>query len=109
MKRWIEADEVAGFLAPGMTVFIAGATAEPREILSALQRQPDACAGVHFVSVSIPGMNGFDFSALHPEATSTAFFATAENRASIESGRTQFITMYDLYIVKNRFARADPK
>ena len=93
MKRWIERDEAATFLEPGMTVFVAGATAEPREILSTLQHQADRCAGVHFVSVSIPGINGIDFSALHPEARSTAFFATAENRASIDSGRTEFIPM----------------
>jgi len=93
MKRWIEGDEAATFLEPGMTVFVAGATAEPREILSTLQHQADRCAGVHFVSVSIPGINGIDFSALHPEARSTAFFATAENRASIDSGRTEFIPM----------------
>ncbi len=93
MKRWIEADEVAGFLEPGMTVFVAGATAEPGEILTALQRHSDRCAGVHFVSISIPGINGADFSALHPEAKSTAFFATPENRASIDSGRTDFVPM----------------
>ncbi len=93
MKRWIEADEVAGFFEPGMTIFVAGATAEPGEILAALQRHPDRCAGVHFVSVSIPGINNVDFSALHPEAKSTAFFATPENRASIDSGRTEFIPM----------------
>ena len=93
MKRWIERDEAATFLEPGMTVFVAGATAEPREILNTLQHQADRCAGVHFVSVSIPGINGIDFSALHPEARSTAFFATAENRASIDSGRTEFIPM----------------
>jgi 4-hydroxybutyrate CoA-transferase len=93
MKCWIEADDVAGFLEPGMTVFVAGATAEPGEILDALKRQPDRCAGVHFVSVSIPGINAVDFSALHPEARSTAFFATPENRASIASGRVEFIPM----------------
>ena len=93
MKRWIQADEVAKFLEPGMNVFVAGATAEPREILAALARQGERCAGVHFVSVSIPGMNGFDFSVLHPETRSTAFFATPENRSSIESGRTEFIPL----------------
>jgi 4-hydroxybutyrate CoA-transferase len=93
MKRWIEVDEVARVFEPGMTVFVAGATAEPGEILDALRRQGDSCAGVHFVSVSIPGINGVDFSTLHPEARSTAFFATPENRASIESGRVEFIPM----------------
>ena len=93
MKSWIETDKVAGFLEPGMTVFVAGATAEPREILNELAHQRDCCAGVHFVSVSIPGINGVDFSALHAETTSTAFFATPENRASIKSGDTDFIPM----------------
>ncbi len=93
MKRWVDADEVAGFLEPGMTVFVAGATAEPSEILAALQRQPDRCAGIHFVSVSIPGINGFDFSKLHPEARSTAFFATPQNRESISADRTKFVPL----------------
>lgn len=93
MKRWVKKDEVAGFFEPGMTVFVAGATAEPSEILAALQRQPDRCAGVHFVSMSIPGINGFDFSALHPETRSTTFFATPENRASIEAGNTDFVPL----------------
>lgn len=93
MKRWVKKDEVAGFFEPGMTVFVAGATAEPSEILAALQRQPDRCAGVHFVSISIPGINGFDFSALHPEIRSTTFFATPENRASIEAGNTDFVPL----------------
>ena len=93
MQRWIDAEEVAGFLEPGMTVFVAGATAEPREILAALERRRNGCAGVHFVSVSIPGINGFDFSSLHPDVKSTAFFATPENRASIEAGRIDFIPL----------------
>jgi len=93
MKCWIEPDQVVSYLEPGMTVFVAGATAEPSEILAALAKQGERCAGVHFISVSIPGMNGFDFSALHPEATSTAFFATPENRASIASGRTDFVPL----------------
>jgi len=93
MKRWIEADQVASFLQPGMNIFVAGATAEPREILAALANQGKRCAGVHFISVSIPGMNGFDFSTLHPETRSTAFFATPENRVSIASGRTDFVPL----------------
>ncbi len=38
ITRWVDADAVAGELKPGMTVFVAGATAEPREILEALAR-----------------------------------------------------------------------
>ena len=57
MTRWIEADEIAGFLEPGMTIFVAGGTAEPRDSLDVLERYPERCAGIRFVSVSIPGIN----------------------------------------------------
>ncbi len=90
MIRWIGADEVGRLLRPGMTVFVAGATAEPSEILEALLRQGECCAGVHFVSVSLPGVNHFDFCDLHADASSQAFFATAANRKSLQAGRLDF-------------------
>jgi 4-hydroxybutyrate CoA-transferase len=94
MTRWIEAPGVAELLQPGMTVFVAGATAEPREILQALASRSERCAGVRFVSVSIPGVNGLDFPTLHPQARATVFLATAENRASVATGRVDFIPMH---------------
>lgn len=93
MTRWIQAREVAGLLRPGMTVFVAGATAEPREILEALSEEGECCAGVRFVSVSLPGINRTDFTALNRQAQSTAFFATPDNRQSIADGRTEFIPL----------------
>jgi len=93
MTQWIQAADVAGLLRPGMTVFVAGATAEPREILDALSGQGESCAGVRFVSVSLPGINHVDFTSLNEQAQSTAFFATPENRQSIADGRTEFIPM----------------
>ena len=94
MTRWIEAADVAEVLQPGMTLFIAGATAEPRETLQARASRGERCAGVRFVSVSVPGINAIDFSAFHPQANCTAFLATAENRASITAGRTDFVPMH---------------
>jgi len=93
MTRWIEADDVAGLLKPGMTVFIAGATAEPREILQSLARPGDGCAGLRFVSVPVPGMNGGNFSALHPDAKATTFFATPENRDAVARGQIDFVPL----------------
>ena len=93
MTQWIEAEEVAGLLKPGMSVFVAGATAEPRQILEALAKGGERCAGVRFVSVSLPGMNGVDFSRFNPQTRSTAFFATAENRESIAAGQVDFLPM----------------
>ena len=93
MTRWIEADDVGEILQAGMTVFVAGATAEPLEILHSLAAPGERCAGVRFVSVSVPGVNCFDFSAFHARAASTAFLATAENRESIATGRVDFIPL----------------
>jgi 4-hydroxybutyrate CoA-transferase len=93
MTQWIQAQDVAGLLRPGMTVFVAGATAEPREILRALSEQGESCAGVRFVSVSLPGINHVDFTSLNEKAQSTAFFATPENRQSIATGRAEFVPM----------------
>lgn len=93
MTQWIQAQDVAGLLRPGMTVFVAGATAEPREILRALSEQGEGCAGVRFVSVSLPGINHVDFTSLNEKAQSTAFFATPENRQSIATGRAEFVPM----------------
>ena len=93
MTQWIKAENVAELLKPGMTVFIASVTAEPREILAALARQGESCAGVRFVSVSIPGINSGNFTDYHEEIRATAFFATPENRKAIAAGRIDFIPM----------------
>jgi 4-hydroxybutyrate CoA-transferase len=93
MTTWIEAGEVSGLLKAGMTVFVAGATSEPREILESLASGGEVCAGVRFVSVTIPGINHADFSAFHRQARCTAFFVTAGNRQSVAKGRTEFLPM----------------
>ena len=65
MTRWVDTDSIRELLEPGMTVFVAGATAEPREILDALASDGKCCEGVRFVSVSIPGINAGDFGSFH--------------------------------------------
>jgi 4-hydroxybutyrate CoA-transferase len=93
MTHWINPDDVTDLLKPGMTVFVAGATLEPGGILDTLSNSSEACAGIHFVSVSIPGMNTIDFASFHPTATATAFFATAQTKDSIKSGQTGYIPL----------------
>ena len=93
MTRWIDADAVGSLLEPGMTVFVAGATAEPGGILEALSRNGEQCAGIRFVSVSIPGINRVDFSTFHPGIKTTTFFATPETRQSLAHGRIDYVPM----------------
>ena len=93
MAHWIEAEAVPDLLQEGMTVFIAGVTAEPTEILQALSERGDKAAGVRFIAVSVPGTNCFDFASLHPQAMTTVFFATPENRKSVAAGKVDFIPL----------------
>jgi len=93
MTSWINAAEVASLLKPGMRVFVAGATAEPRTILHALGQKADACAGVQFISVPVPGVNAGDFTGFGQQASATVFFATAENRDSIKTGKIDFLPL----------------
>ena len=94
MTQWIKPGQVAGLLKPGMTVFVAGATSEPREILESFSSNNSVCAGVRFVSVFIPGLNHTDLSALHPETACTAFLVTAQTRESIAAGRIDFLPLH---------------
>ncbi len=93
MTNWIKSEDVTGLLKPGMTVFIAGGTAEPREILAALTAHGDKCAGVRFISVCVPGMNGGNFTDIDDRVQATAFFATPENREAVATGRIDFIPL----------------
>jgi 4-hydroxybutyrate CoA-transferase len=93
VTHWLEASEVAGLLRPGTTVFVAGGTAEPGHLLETLSERGECCAGVRFVSVSLPGINHVDFTGFHPETKSTAFFATIANRDSIAAGRSDYVPM----------------
>ncbi len=93
MTSWINAEDVAGLLKPGMTVFVAGGTAEPSTILHALKQQSNACTGVHFISVAIPGINAGDFVQPGSGNSATVFFATAQNRDAIASGEIDFLPL----------------
>lgn len=91
MPRLISADDVPALLAPGMTVFVAGGANEPATVLDAIRRRPEASAGVTWIQSIVPGLNRFDFSSLHDEARTIAFFITPETRASYRAGRIDFV------------------
>ena len=84
-------NEIGSCLKPGMTVFVAGGTAEPRETLQALRANPDCCANVRFISMFFPGTNILDFSTFHLHTKVTSFFATPENRQNINNGRIDYL------------------
>ena len=93
MPRLIAADDVAGLLRPGMTVYIAGLAGESPLFAEVLKRNPGCCVGIRFIGVWLPGFNRTDYAALHPDARATAFFVGAELRKSFTAGRIDFVPM----------------
>ncbi len=93
MTRWIEATEVAGLLAPGTTVFVAGGTSEPRSIGRALREAPEASAGVTYVSGVLPGAQASPFADLHPQSRLLTCMLTAGLRDLHAAGRVALVPL----------------
>lgn len=94
----IDAIEVGGLLRPGMRVWVAGSSNEPRALVEGLQqacrRDPATADGVVFLQFAFPGMNRFDFSSLGDRTRMEAFFLTRDLREGLESGRVQYLPMH---------------
>ena len=80
---------VPALLRPGMSVWVGGGCNEPVALLEALRGQPDAARGVTFTQFPLPGLNGFDFTDLHPEAELITFFMTP----ALAGSRAKFLPM----------------
>jgi acyl-CoA hydrolase len=104
MPQLIAAEDVAGLLRPGMTVYVAGLAGESPLLAEALARNPEQCAGIRFIGVWLPGFNRIDYAGLHPDARATAFFVGAELRNSFVAGAIDFvpISYFNIY----RYLRA---
>ncbi len=94
MPKTIAPEDVPGLLRPGMTVYMPDCAGESLLLAEALQKAPDAAAGVHFVGVWIPGVNNIDYTALHPDARATSFFVTPALRKSFAAGKVDFRPMH---------------
>lgn len=93
MPRWISAAEVAGLLAPGMTVFVAGGAAEPRAIGRALRAQPEASAGVTYVGAVLPGARATPFADIHPQSRLLTCMLTPGLRELYAAGRVGLVPL----------------
>ena len=90
MPKTIQAQDVPGLLKPGAVVYVHTGACEPMEILGAIEAQPDASDGVHYVQIFIPGVNVGDYASFHPNARATSFFITAGMRESFAAGKIDF-------------------
>jgi acyl-CoA hydrolase len=80
-------------LKPGAHVFIPGATGEPLALRDLLAGDPARAEGVQFIGCLLPGMNDFDYAALHPTARLTTFLFPPAFRASFEAGKVRVLPL----------------
>lgn len=72
---------------PGLTVYIQGATGEPLALGPLLAGAPDVLTDVAVIGGFLPGINGFDYSALNAAARLTSFLLPPVLRAGFDAGR----------------------
>ncbi len=75
-----DVERVLSTFKPGARVFVQGAIGEPTALRGLLERYPSAADGVTFTGCFIPGINDYDYGALHPNARITSFFASPSLR-----------------------------
>ncbi len=86
-------EDVLDWLKRGERAIVQGATGEPLPFIDALIAAPDAAAGVDLWSCLVPGINRFDYGAVHAESRFTTFMASPAWATSIADGRTQLRVM----------------
>lgn len=82
-----DAGRVLAEFRPGLRIYIQGAVGEPLALREILKRAPDALAGTDLIAGLLPGMNDFDYAALHPAAHLTVFLLPPALRPSFQAGR----------------------
>ncbi len=80
----VQAFSAAG---PGARIYVQGAGGEPLALRAALAAVPHLLNGATVTSSLLPGINGFDYSALHPGARLETFMLPAELREGFIAGR----------------------
>jgi len=92
--RRLKTADVPDLLKPGMRVFVQGGICEPAPLVEALAAAPEAARGVEFVMGIVPGVNGFDYAGLDPEARLTTNFVTQPFRKSFAEHRLRFLPLH---------------
>ncbi len=78
---------------PGAVIYIPGGVGELACLHDLLAGEPDRMQGVTLVSGLIPGINDFDYAALHAEARLRVFMMSGALRGSFEAGRVELMPL----------------
>ena len=85
---------VADLISPGMRVLLHAGQAECLALQALLRADPERCAGVTFVGLFIPGINGFDYACLTPTTRVESVFVPPVARASFVAGRHVLLPLH---------------
>jgi 4-hydroxybutyrate CoA-transferase len=94
MPKVISPESIDEIIRNGHKVFIQGGTGEPQSLVNALQVGPKISKSVNYVSISIPGVNGFNPTSFHPGAKFTTFFQHRSITNEDNSHATHFIPLH---------------
>lgn len=93
MSQMIAPEQIPALFRPGMTVYLPGCGGESSVVVRALRAAPGAAAGVNFIGVYIPGVNGVDYAGLDPTARLISNFMTPTFRESFAAGRVDLLPL----------------
>jgi acyl-CoA hydrolase len=98
-------DFIAG-QSKGGRFFMASGPVEPLALTSAFAQGPGTSEGLTCCSVSLPGLNTFDFAALHRGAQAEIFLPSPDRAATIATGQTRVLPLH--YSGVYRYLRQAP-
>lgn len=93
MPAPLTADQFASLFRPGHRVFVPGCSGQSLLLDEWLRNNTEACRGVTFCGVLIPGINRTDYAALHPEARMEVIFLPPDFRHSYNQGQVDYIPL----------------
>jgi len=94
-------------IAPGLRVFVPGIGNESALLAEELVADPERARGVTFCAVQFPGIDRFDYLALHPEARLESCFMTPALRRGLADGRAALLPL-DYLAMARRLVEGAP-
>lgn len=78
----------------GGRVLLPGGAMEATVLSAAYARRPELAAGLTFTGLWVPGVNRFDWAALHPDARAELCIPSVDWQVSLADGRTRLFPLH---------------
>ena len=85
---------------PGQRVWVPTMSNESAQLSAELRAEPERARDVTFVGVQFPGIDTFDYLALHPQARQRGWFMSPSLRAGLAQGRAELLSQDYLGVVR---------